>query len=237
MQAKRDAKAQKLHQALLTIPIGDRIRVKFSTGVYECTLLQVNPADETVLVAWSEGGTKIFNWNKIIFGGWKADPAQRTTFSALPAGGPSTSSGMSLVLVPSSSTNRRGLFGLPAAPPLALPYLMIPGSKPRTSNDFHVTAQTDSRDIQVPHQVTTVATTSHADHSSTLLRSDPSHHRHHVYPAHQADFESQVDIPAQLQVAKQSRADLFTHLLVKETTPALPALSPDASSNDISMTD
>jgi hypothetical protein len=112
VQAKRDAKAQKLHQVLLAIPIGDRIRVKFSTGVYECTLLQVNPADETVLVAWSEGGTKIFNWNKIIFGGWKADPAQRNAFSALPVGGPSNLSGMLLVLVPSRLTDQCFLSGL-----------------------------------------------------------------------------------------------------------------------------
>lgn len=68
-QAKRDAKTQKLHEALLAIPEGGRIRVKFATGVYECTLLQVNSADETVLVAWSEGGTKVFNWNKILFEG------------------------------------------------------------------------------------------------------------------------------------------------------------------------
>jgi len=87
------------------MPVGERIRVKFSTGVYECTLLQVNPSDETVQVAWSEGGTKIFSWNKIILGGWKAGPVQRNALSTALVAGPANSgkaSSRSLVLTRSS---------------------------------------------------------------------------------------------------------------------------------------
>jgi hypothetical protein len=99
----------------------------------------------------------------------------------------------------------------------------------------------DSRaSIQLPHQAPTAATQSKPNltgHSSTLPLSDPSHPRQHVYPAHQGDFESHVGIPVPLQEAKESQADRSAYLHVKETTPVLPAILPDSSSNDISMTD
>jgi hypothetical protein len=124
--------------------------------------------------------------------------------------------------------------------PLVPPYIMPPASKPRTSQDFHVTPQTDSHTgIQLPHQVPTAATqpnSSLTDHSSTFLPSDPYHHRNHLHPTHQGDFESHVDISVQLQDAKEFQATRSAYHLVKETTSPLPAISPDSSSNDISMT-
>lgn len=68
VDAKRKAKADSVFRALSELPPNCRIRIKASSGVFECPLLSFDRDTETVEVLWIDGVRKTQKWSTIVWG-------------------------------------------------------------------------------------------------------------------------------------------------------------------------
>ncbi|KAG8875366.1 hypothetical protein FRB97_005178 [Tulasnella sp. 331] len=66
-ERKKLAKQEKIKQEVLALPAEARIRIKNSSGLCEVTLVSVNEERRSVIVLWTDGDRKEFQWSSIVW--------------------------------------------------------------------------------------------------------------------------------------------------------------------------
>lgn len=68
MEARRKAKSEQIHKSLLALPLKSRIRVRFTGGAKDVTLLKIHPQREAVELLMENGSKKEMKWTAIQWG-------------------------------------------------------------------------------------------------------------------------------------------------------------------------
>ncbi|KAG8995096.1 hypothetical protein FRB94_009473 [Tulasnella sp. JGI-2019a] len=66
-ERRKLAKQEKIRQEVLALPSEARIRIKNSSGLCEVTLVSVNEERKSVIVLWTDGDRKEFQWTSIVW--------------------------------------------------------------------------------------------------------------------------------------------------------------------------
>ncbi|EJD42482.1 JmjC-domain-containing protein [Auricularia subglabra TFB-10046 SS5] len=120
---RKRGREEKQRSQLLALPLGSRIRVRVSSGVYEVSLVRVEEEEQTVEVLWDDNVKRTFRWGSII---WHGDNLMKPDMDSAPPG-----STKPVLITPSASaTANANAAASTSAPPAAQDKPVAGPSKP-----------------------------------------------------------------------------------------------------------